>query len=41
MFGRRNRLQGRTDEQLLLMREAGLLVGRTLELLAGEVRPGH
>jgi len=40
MFGRRNRLQGRTDEQLLLMREAGLLVGRTLELLAGEGRPG-
>ena len=40
MFGRRNRLQGRTDEQLLLMREAGLLVGRTLELLAGELRPG-
>jgi methionyl aminopeptidase len=39
MFGRR-RLQGRTDEQLLLMREAGLLVARTLELLAGEVRPG-
>ena len=41
MFGRRNRLQGRTDEQLLLMREAGLLVGRTLELLAGELRPGQ
>jgi methionyl aminopeptidase len=40
MFGRRNRLQGRTDEQLLLMREAGLLVGRTLELLAAELRPG-
>jgi len=40
MFGRRTRLQGRTDEQLLLMREAGLLVGRTLEMLAGEVRPG-
>jgi methionyl aminopeptidase len=40
MFGRRNRLQGRTDEQLLLMREAGLLVGRTLEMLAAEVRPG-
>ena len=39
MFGRR-RLQGRTDEQLLLMREAGLLVGRTLEMLAAEVRPG-
>jgi methionyl aminopeptidase len=40
VFGRRNRLQGRTDEQLLLMREAGLLVGRTLELLADEVAPG-
>ena len=40
MFGRRNPVQGRTDEQLLLMREAGLLVGRTLELLAREVRPG-
>jgi methionyl aminopeptidase len=40
VFGRRNRLQGRTDEQLLLMREAGLLVGRTLEVLAAEVRPG-
>ena len=40
MFGRRNRLQGRTDEQLLLMREAGLLVGRTLEMLAAEVAPG-
>jgi methionyl aminopeptidase len=40
VFGRRNRLQGRTDEQLLLMREAGLLVGRTLELLAAEVAPG-
>jgi methionyl aminopeptidase len=40
MFGRRNRLQGRTDEQLPLMREAGLLVGRTLELLASELRPG-
>ena len=39
MFGRR-RLQGRTDEQLLLMREAGLLVGRTLEMLEREVRPG-
>jgi methionyl aminopeptidase len=40
MFGRRSRLQGRTDEQLLLMREAGLLVGLTLEMLALEVRPG-
>ena len=40
MFGRRNKLQGRTDEQLLLMREAGVLVARTLELLAAEVAPG-
>ncbi|WP_345507351.1 type I methionyl aminopeptidase [Terrabacter aeriphilus] len=40
MFGRRTRLHGRTDEQLLLMREAGLLVGRTLEMLATQVRPG-
>ena len=40
MFGRRNKLQGRTDEQLRLMREAGLLVARTLELLAAEVAPG-
>jgi len=40
VFGRRNKLQGRTDEQLLLMREAGLLVGRTLEMLAAQVRPG-
>ncbi|MEO7754917.1 MAG: type I methionyl aminopeptidase [Terracoccus sp.] len=40
MFGRK-KLPGRTDEQLLLMREAGLLVGRTLEMLRGEVRPGR
>jgi methionyl aminopeptidase len=40
MFGRRGRLQGRTDDQLLLMRDAGLLVGRTLALLASELRPG-
>ncbi|HET7398393.1 MAG TPA: type I methionyl aminopeptidase [Intrasporangium sp.] len=39
MFGRR-RLPGRTDEQLLLMREAGLLVARTLDLLSTEIRPG-
>jgi methionyl aminopeptidase len=38
-FGRR-RLTGRTEEQLLLMREAGLLTGRTLELLASHVAPG-
>uniref|UniRef100_UPI003221761D type I methionyl aminopeptidase n=1 Tax=Intrasporangium sp. TaxID=1925024 RepID=UPI003221761D len=39
MFGRR-KLRGRTDEQVLLMREAGLLTGRTLELLREHVRPG-
>ncbi|ADU49235.1 type I methionyl aminopeptidase [Intrasporangium calvum] len=39
MFGRR-KLQGRTDEQLLLMREAGLLVGRTLEMLRERIVPG-
>ncbi|MDN5797804.1 MAG: type I methionyl aminopeptidase [Intrasporangium sp.] len=39
MFGRR-RLSGCTDDQLLLMREAGLLVGRTLEMLHGEIRAG-
>ena len=39
MFGR-HKLSGRTDEQLLLMREAGLLVGRTLEMLRGEIRVG-
>jgi len=39
VFGR-NRLTGRTDEQLRLMREAGLLVGRTLQMLRGEVREG-
>lgn len=38
-FGRR-RLTGRTDEQLLLMREAGLLTGRTLEMLAAHIQPG-
>lgn len=39
MFGRR-KLQGRTHEQLALMREAGLLTARTLEMLRGEVREG-
>ena len=37
---RRSQTPGRTAEQLLLMRRAGLLVGQTLELLRGEVRPG-
>jgi methionyl aminopeptidase len=30
----------KTREQILCMRRAGLVVGRTLELLRGEVRPG-
>jgi methionyl aminopeptidase len=30
----------KTEEQFLLMREAGLIVGRTLELLRGEVKDG-
>jgi methionyl aminopeptidase len=36
----RERIVGKTPEQLALMRVAGLLVGRTLDLLAAEVRPG-
>lgn len=39
MFGRR-KLRSRTDEQILLMREAGLLTGRTLEMLREHIRPG-
>ena len=31
----RDRCEGKTPEQLAGMRTAGLLVGRTLELLAG------
>jgi methionyl aminopeptidase len=37
---RRSQTPGRTAEQLVLMRRAGLLVGQTLELLADEIRPG-
>ena len=37
---RRSQTPGRTAEQLLLMRRAGLLVGQTLEMLRGEIRPG-
>ena len=37
---RRSQTPGRTADQLLLMRRAGLLVGQTLEMLRGEVRPG-
>ncbi len=39
MFGRRQ-TPAKTGEQLLLMRAAGLLVGRTLELLAARVEAG-
>ncbi len=39
MFGRRQ-TPAKTDEQLLLMRRAGLLVGQTLGLLQREARPG-
>jgi methionyl aminopeptidase len=37
---RRSQTPGRTAEQLLLMRRAGLLVGQTLEMLRGEIRAG-
>ena len=37
---RRSQTPGRTAEQLLLMRRAGLLVGQTLEMLRGEIGPG-
>lgn len=40
MFKRGNRIQVKSAEQLLLMRAAGLVVGRTLALLADAVRPG-
>jgi methionyl aminopeptidase len=36
----RDRCEGKTPEELAGMRTAGLLVGRTLELLATQVRPG-
>lgn len=36
----RERVRARTPEQLRAMRVAGLLVGRTLETLRSEVRPG-
>jgi len=36
----RDRCEAKTPEQLAMMRTAGLLVGRTLELLVREVRPG-
>ena len=39
LFGR-ERCEGKTPEQLARMRTAGLLVGRTLDLVAAAVRPG-
>ena len=36
----RDRIDAKTPEQLARMRVAGLLVGRTLELLRESVRPG-
>jgi len=36
----RDRCEGKTAEQLAGMRTAGLLVGRTLEVLEAELRPG-
>ncbi len=40
MFGRRERIQVKSAEQLALMRAAGLVVARTLEVLAAAVVPG-
>jgi methionyl aminopeptidase len=40
VFRRKDRIEVKTPEQILLMREAGLVVGRTLELLRESVRPG-
>jgi len=39
LFGR-ERCEGKTPEQLAMMRTAGLLVGRTLELVLAAARPG-
>jgi methionyl aminopeptidase len=36
----RDRIEGRTPEQLTRMRTAGLLVARTLDVVQAEVRPG-
>lgn len=40
MFGRRDRIQIKSPEQIVAMRAAGLVVGRTLSLLEQAVRPG-
>lgn len=39
MFGR-ERIEKKSPQQLLVMRQAGLVVARTLEMLENEVRPG-
>lgn len=39
MFGR-SRIETKTPEQIVRMRRAGLVVGRTLQLIAQTVRPG-
>lgn len=39
-FFRKERIEGKTPEQLRAMRAAGLVVGRTLAMLGEEVRPG-
>ena len=41
VFRRKDRIEIKTPEQIALMREAGLVVGRTLELLRDAVRPGR
>jgi methionyl aminopeptidase len=40
MFGRRDRIEIKSDDQLVAMRAAGLVVARTLALLTEAVRPG-
>ena len=40
MFRGRDRIEVKSPEQLALMREAGLVVARTLEAVRAEVRPG-
>jgi methionyl aminopeptidase len=40
VFRRKDRIEVKTPEQILLMRQAGLVVGRTLEVLRESVRPG-
>ncbi|MGV1007803.1 MAG: type I methionyl aminopeptidase [Dermatophilaceae bacterium] len=40
MFGRRTTTPARTDEELALMRSAGLLVAQTLQMLTAAAEPG-